>query len=380
MLSSAESYSTWVEVDLGAIENNLRYFQNLRQAAVMAIVKANAYGHGTIAVAQAALRAGAAWLGIARQNEALELRQAGIDAPILIMGYTPPGQLEGAIRLGISLTFWSAEQLAQVSELAHRLGSTARLHLKVDTGMSRLGAAPEAALQLAQRAASTPGVQLEGVFTHFARADETNSQPTDQQQDLFQGFIKALEAHSLRPRWVHAANSAASLTRSASAYDMLRLGISLYGLHPSKGCPNPPPIRPALSWKAVLSQVKQLPAGRGVSYGHAYRTQAEERIGTVPVGYADGFRRTAGNQVLVSGRQVPVVGKVCMDQVMVQLDQVPDAREGDEVVLIGPQGEARRTAEDLAAAWGTINYEVVSGIGARVPRLYSQSRSEAVFP
>jgi alanine racemase len=218
------------------------------------------------------------------------------------------------------------------------------------------------------------------MFTHFARADESDPQFTQWQQDIFQGTIADLEAHSLRPRWVHAANSAASLTHPTATYDMIRLGISLYGLHPSNNCPNPPQIRPALSWKSVLSQVKRLPAGRGVSYGHIYRTQSEERIGTVPVGYADGFRRTAGNQVLVGGRRVLVVGRVCMDQVMVQLDAVPGAREGDEVVLIGEQGEERLTAEDLAVAWRTINYEVVSGIGSRVPRLYSKARSETVLP
>lgn len=346
----------------------------------MAIVKGNAYGHGMLAVAKAAVEAGASWLGVARANEALELRQAGVTAPILIMGYTPPGALGELIRQYISLTFWSAEQLAQVSEAAQKQAESARLHLKIDSGMSRLGAAPESALRFAQQAASTPGIELEGVFTHFARADEADPQPTQWQQEIFQGIIADLEAHSLRPRWVHAANSAASLTHPTASYDMIRLGISLYGLHPSKTCPNPPHIRPALSWKAVLSQVKRLPAGRGVSYGHIYRTQSEERIGTVPVGYADGFRRTAGNCALVGGRRVPVVGRVCMDQVMVQLDAVPEAREGDEVILIGKQGEESLTAEDLAAAWGTINYEVVCGIGARVPRLYSKARSETVLP
>jgi alanine racemase len=372
-MANADHYSTWVEVDLGAIENNLRYFQHRSQAAVMAIVKGNAYGHGTIPVAQAALRAGARWLGIARHNEAIQLRQAGIDVPMLLLGYTPPGQLEDAIRQGVSLTVWSAEQIENASTAASRLSSTARLHLKVDTGMSRVGTTPETALELAKKIASTPGVQFEGVFTHFARADEANRLPTDQQHALFQKVVEQLEMRGLRPPWVHAANSALSLTRSSAHFDLLRLGISMYGLHPSPQCPNPVEVRPALSWKSVLSQVKRLPAGRGISYGHIYRTQAEERIGTVPVGYADGFRRTSGNQVLVAGVRVPVVGRVCMDQIMVQLDQVPEAQAGDEVVLIGAQGQECLTAEDLAAAWGTINYEVVCGIGARVPRLYTHS-------
>ena len=363
VMPNADRYSTWVEVDLGAIEKNLRYFQSFSRAALMAIVKGNAYGHGMIAVAQAALRAGARWLGIARMNEALELRQAGVDAPVLIMGYTPPGQLEDAISHGISLTFWSEEQLAQISTVARRLGSLARLHLKVDSGMSRLGTTPEASLKLAGQAAATAVVQFEGVFTHFARADEADRLPTDQQQAAFQRVVEGLEAQGLCPPWVHAANSAASLTRPSAHYNLIRLGISMYGLHPSPQCPNPAEVRPALSWKSVLSQVKLLPPGRGVSYGHLYHTQAEERIGTVPVGYGDGFRRTSGNQVLVGGVLVPVVGRVCMDQIMVQLDRVPEASVGDEVVLIGKQGQECQTAEDLAAAWGTINYEVVCGIG-----------------
>jgi len=370
-MSYANSYSTWVEVDLGAIENNVRHFRRLSQAALMAIVKANAYGHGTVPVAQAALRAGASWLGVARPDEALQLRQAGIDAPLLLLGYTPPEQLEDMLHHKVSITVWSGEQISLISGIAKNIGVAARLHLKVDSGMSRLGSQTESALSMAQQIASTPGVQFEGVFTHFATADETNRIPADEQEVLFRKVIDQLEANELRPPWVHASNSAASLNRPSAHYDLTRLGIAMYGLHPSGECLNPPEITPALTWKSVLSQVKRLPAGRGVSYGHVYRTQAEERIGTVPVGYADGLRRVLGNQVLVGGVRVPVVGRVCMDQIMVQLDQTPDAREGDEVVLIGKQGQEQLTAEAMAASWGTINYEVVCGIGARVPRLYT---------
>ena len=369
-MSNTNHHSTWVEVDLGIIENNLSYFQKISQAALMAIVKANAYGHGAVPVAQAALEAGTAWLGVARHNEALELRRAGIDAPVLLLGYTPTEQLEDMICQGVSLTVWSEEQIVQAATAARRSGSTARLHLKVDSGMSRLGTVPEGALHLAQQIASAPETQFEGLFTHFARADESDRSTTDQQQTIFQKVVRELETHDLRPPWVHCANSAASLTRPSAHYDLIRVGIAMYGLHPSKECPNPVQILPALSWKSVLSQVKRVPPGSGISYGHIYRTQGEERIGTVPVGYADGYRRTSGNQVLVGGVQVPVVGRVCMDQLMVQLDRVPQARVGDEVVLIGAQGQARLPAEGVADRWGTINYEVVSGIGARVPRLY----------
>jgi alanine racemase len=223
---------------------------------------------------------------------------------------------------------------------------------------------------LARLVVKTEGARLEGLFTHFARADEADRTTTDQQLKTFNQVVDGLQQAGLRPPLVHAANSAATLSLARSHFDLVRLGIAMYGLHPSAHCRLPDGFRPALSWRAQLSQVKLLPPVRGVSYGHAYVTQAEERIGTVPVGYADGFRRLAGNQALVRGLRVPVVGRVCMDQSMLQLDAVPGAREGEEVVLLGHQlGEAIH-AEELAERWGTINYEVTCGIGRRVPRLY----------
>lgn len=370
-MSNDKKYSNWVEVDLGAIDNNVKYFRRNSRAAVMAVVKANAYGHGATMVAQAALRAGAGWLGVARLGEAQVLRKAGIDAPVLLLGYTPPDQYEAAIDQNISLTVWSTEQIGRAADIAHHLGKVARLHLKVNSGMNRLGAYPEQALSLAQQIAAAPTVQFEGVFSHFARADELDPLPSNMQEERFIQVLSQLEANGLRPPWVHTANSAASLTRPNSHLDLIRVGIAMYGLHPSSECLNPPEFRPALSWKAVLSQVKTIPAGEGVSYGHIYRTQAVERIGTIPVGYADGFRRILGNQVLVAGMRLPVLGRVCMDQMMVRLDRAPQAKAGDEVVLIGEQGGECISAEEIGKNWGTINYEVVCGIAARVPRVYT---------
>jgi alanine racemase len=341
----------------------------------MAVVKANAYGHGMLPVARAALQAGATWCGVARLEEALALRAGGVECPVLILGYTPAQRMGEAIAAHVSLTVWDERQIEQAA-LAAKAGPEARLHLKVDTGMSRLGVPPEDAPSLAARIARTPHLIFEGVFTHFARADEADPTPTDVQQERFEGVLLQLERAGLRPRWVHAANSAASLRRPSAHYDLLRVGIAMYGLHPSHECRLPADFRPALTWKAVLSQVKRLPPGRGVSYGHIYTTASWERIGTIPVGYADGFRRTQGHQVLVGGRRVPVVGRVCMDQIMVQLDEVPQAQAGDEVVLIGQQGAARLSAEEVAQVWGTINYEVTCAIGARVPRLYLHESDE----
>ncbi len=369
-MSQATTYSNWVEVDLEAIRNNIRWFLKNSGAPVMAVVKANAYGHGMIPVARAALQAGVNWCGVARIEEALDLRAAGLDCPTLLLGYTPPERVKEAVAQQLSLTVWDSCQVERAASAGQKTGIAARLHLKVDTGMSRLGVQPEEALALARKLAGTPGVIFEGLFTHFARADEADRRPTDAQERLFRGVIEQLEKAGLRPPIVHAANSAASLTRPSAHFDLLRTGIAIYGLHPSAECPLPEAFRPALTWKAVLSQVKILSSGRGVSYGHVYTTRANERIGTLPVGYADGYRRILGNQVLVGGRRVSVVGRVCMDQVMVGLDEVPEAQPGDEVVLIGKQRQASITAEDVAKIWGTINFEVVCGIGPRVPRLY----------
>jgi alanine racemase len=223
---------------------------------------------------------------------------------------------------------------------------------------------------LAQAVQDAEGAVLEGLSTHFARADETVSEPTDRQLREFSGVLSALEAAGLRPAWIHAANSAAAATRPDAQFGLVRLGVATYGLDPSPDCRLPEGYRPALSWKSRLVQVRTLPAGRGVSYGHAYRTSTEETVGTALVGYADGFRRVAGNRALVGGRRVPVIGRVCMDMCVLQLDRVPDAHPGDEVVLIGSQDGERIRAEEVAERWGTINYEVVCGIGARVPRVY----------
>lgn len=363
-------HSTWATVDLSAIKNNIQYILNRSKTQVMAIVKANAYGHGAVPVARAALEAGASWCGVARVNEAMELRQAGLDCPILILGYTPQAQYKQMIANQVSMTVWDLQQIKMISAAASQINQQANLHLKVDTGMSRLGIEPSEVLGLLKAAAHLPKVQIEGLFTHFACADEVDRTHTDLQEAHFQRLLTQLKSDGQQIPLIHAANSAASLTRPGLYFNCVRLGIAMYGLHPSTECPLPSAFQPALAWKSVLSQVKTLPEGRGVSYGHEYRTKGKERIGTVPVGYADGFRRISGNQVLVNGRKVPVVGRVTMDQIMVQLDMVPHAKEGDEVVLIGEQEGSRISAEEVAVRWGTINYEVTSGISQRVPRVY----------
>jgi alanine racemase len=371
LLDAAQHYATWAQVDLGVIRENVRRFKSLTATKVMAVVKANAYGHGAVPVAQASLQGGADWCAVARLEEALELRRAGLTCPILILGYLPPAQMDQAIAEGISITIWEAWQVSYLSAAAKRVGRPAQVHLKVDTGMSRLGVQCADAPKLVERVAQAPGLLYEGLFTHYARADEPGVSTTGDQERLFLNLMRQLENAGLRPPLVHAANSAAAQTRLDSLLDAIRLGISMYGLDPSPQVRCPEGVLPALAWKSVLSQVKTLPAGRGISYGHIYVTSRNERIGTIPVGYGDGLRRVTNNQVLIRGQRVAVVGRVCMDQIMVQLDAVPQAQVGDEVVLIGRQADQRISAEEVADQWGTINYEVVCGIAARVPRLYS---------
>ena len=370
-MSSKELYSSWVEIDLSAIHSNAHAFSKLTKVEVIAVVKANAYGHGAVESARAALAGGSARLAVARVEEALELRQAGIQAPILILGWTPPGRLEEMVRAGVSLTMWNDAQLELASSAAQHVGKEALVHIIVDTGMSRIGVQPGEASALIQACDGMPGCHLEGIFTHFARADEPDTTTTDDQHDRFMSVLQQVEAAGIEPDIVHAANSAASIRFPETWHSAIRVGIAMYGLLPSRDCPLPEGFKAALSWKSVLAQVKTLPSGRGISYGHIYTTTRTERIGTVAVGYADGYRRMNGNEVLIAGHRCPVVGRVTMDQIMVNLEAVPEAEAGMEVVLLGRQGSESISAEEIGERWGTINYEVTSCIARRVVRIYS---------
>ena len=362
---------TWAEIDRAALAQNVRTLANIaRPARLMAVVKANAYGHGAVVVARTALENGATWLGVATLAEGVLLRRAGIEAPVLVLGYVPPWQAEDAVRHDIRATVFSREVLEAFSAAAQKLGRTARLHLKVDTGMGRLGLLPAGAVPFV-REASLPGVALEGLFTHFARADETDLSPTRAQLRRFQALLSELESRGLRPPLVHAANTAATLRLPEARFGMVRAGIGLYGLPPSAETPLPAGMRPVLSLKTTIGQVKTLPPGSPVGYGATYHTRGEETIAIIPAGYADGFRRAPANwgEVLVRGERAPLVGRVSMDQSAINVSHIAGVQPGDEVVLIGRQGEAEISAQEVAARLGTINYEVVSQILARVPRI-----------
>ena len=367
---SKDAYSNWLDIDRGAIVDNASQLLELTGVRLMAVVKANGYGHGITEVARVAVSAGATYCGIARVEEAFDLQQAGIEAPIMVLGYTPDDCLVDAVRQNITLTLFHLEQVGVLSAAAGVAGRPARVHVKVDTGMSRLGVPPALAFKLLRRLTEAPGVEVEGIFTHFARADEPDEPTTEIQERRFLDVLAEAESARLRPPLAHAANSAATLTRPSTHLDMVRIGVALYGLAPLSGTPLPEGFRPALTWNARLTHIQKCRPNTGVSYGHVYRTRGEETIGVVSVGYADGYRRMDGNQVLIHGRRVPVVGRVCMDQIMVRVDDVPHAKVGDEVVLIGSQDAEHISAEEVAARWGTINYEVTSGITSRVPRVY----------
>jgi len=369
-----EELITWFEIDIAAIQHNVRAIQQLTEKPVMAVIKANGYGHGMKETAIAAVDAGAAWLGVARVEEALILRQSGIERPILVLGHTPAAVIPAAAAADIRVTI---HQMGLAKIFAEAAGEkNLKIHAKVDSGMGRLGVFVDQGMNLVHEILNFRNLEFEGIFTHMARADEPEQPTTTRQLDLFNTLISNLENEKIRPKVVHAANSAAALNFSAASYDLIRPGIAIYGLNPSPETPLPPQFKAALSWKTTLVSIKQFEAGCGISYGHRYFTSHAERIGVIPVGYADGFRRTQGNQVLIRGKKVPVLGSICMDQCMISLDEVPEACAGDEVVIIGEQGGTKITADDLAAQWGTINYEVVCGLSTRVPRIYFEDGPE----
>lgn len=364
---------TWVEVDLAAIGANLRQTAQLigPRVRIMAVLKADGYGHGAIRVARTAINHGASYLGVACVGEAVDLRKAGIDVPVLVLGYTPAWQAREVVLANISATVFTLDGATALSRAAQELNRTATIHVKVDTGMGRLGLLPDAAAPFVEQIRQLPGLVLEGIFTHFSVADQVDKSYTASQLHTFRQVLDTMAARGITFPLVHAANSAALLSLPESHFDMVRVGIALYGLAPSPQTPLPAGFRPALSFKTQIAQVKELPPGSYVSYGNTYCTAGRQRIAVIPVGYADGFRRAPSHwgEVLVKGQRATIVGRVCMDQTMIDVTSIPNVRQGDEVVLIGRQGNEEITVDEVAAQLGTINYEVVSEILARVPRV-----------
>lgn len=383
----------WVEVNLGAIERNTRRLTQIAAGAeLVAMVKANAYGHGAIRVSQAALRGGATWLGVVSVGEGLELRRAGIDAPILVVGHTPPRWARLAVEQNLTLTVFSEEVVQAIASAARDLGTRARVHMKIDTGMTRLGVLPEHAIDFARTIAGTGDIELEGAFTHFAMADTFIPDPgphefsmeesysssawgesyTFWQLGKFRDVLSALQGAGIQLRYRHCANSPATINLAEARFNLVRSGILIYGLDPSPEVPRPPKFEPALEFKTEVAQIRAVKAGVYVSYGTTFRTERPSRLAVIMIGYADGFRRAPGNygQALVRGKRAPIAGRVCMDQTVLDVTDVPDVQAGDEVVLIGKQGQAEIRAEEVAERLGTNNYETVTTISARLERRY----------
>jgi alanine racemase len=367
--------AAWVEIDLGAVRDNVAALARVAQpAAVMAVVKADGYGHGAEPVARAALDAGATWLGVALVEEGVSLREAGIDAPILVLSEPVPEAAAAVVAHRLTPVVYTPAGIDALAKAVADVGAAEPLavHLKVDTGMHRVGAATTDAVALARRVADRSELELAGVLTHLAVADEPDDPYTPEQLARFATVLADLDAAGLRPAVVHAANSAGLLAFPDARFDLVRAGIAVYGIPPAPELAGVAPLRPALALKARVSHVKVLDAGSRLSYGLRYRLDRPARIATVPIGYADGVPRNlaaVGGEVVVGGRRRPVAGTVTMDQLMVDVGD-DEVAVGDEVVLIGRQGAASVTAQEWADRLGTIAYEIVCGIGPRVPRRY----------
>jgi alanine racemase len=362
------------DVDLDAVAHNVGALRDAMSGTlVCAVVKADGYGHGAIAVSEAAVAAGADWLAVALIEEASVLRKAGIQTPILLLSSPRVGDLAAVLRYDLRVCIHSSEAVDALAAAAREAGKVAQVHLKVDTGMNRVGVAPDGALALARDIQRRPELYLEGVFTHCAVADEPDNPFTDVQLDRFEAVLDELAEAGIHPDLRHAANSATAILHPRGRYDMVRAGIAVYGIAPAPGIGEELALRPALSLRAEVSMVKRVAAGEGISYGLRHRLERDTTVATVPIGYADGVPRRlglSGGCVLVGGERRPILGVVTMDQLMVGCGDDPVA-VGDEVVLIGRQGAEEITAEEWASRLDTIAYEVVCGIGPRVPRHYA---------
>ncbi len=377
----------WAEIDLAAIAHNVRELRRIiaPKAELMIAVKANAYGHGAVQVARAGLKSGADQLGVARIEEGIELRRAGIRAPILVFGYTSADLAPELVHYDLTASVFSLQSARQLSA-ALPTDEQLAVHLKVDTGMGRMGLLPDErrhtaggadqgikAVEEVMGIAALRNLRLEGLWTHFAASDEADKSYTRQQFRFFNSFIQQLKDRDMAVPMCHAANSGAIIDMPETHLDMVRAGISVYGLYPSREVDlKRIDLHPAMTLKARITHVKQVPAGTKISYGGTWQASRPTTIATVPVGYGDGYSRLLSNQgqMLVHGRRAPIVGRVCMDLTMLDVGHIDNVQVQDEVVLIGRQGDEILSADEVAARLKTINYEVVTAIMARVPRVY----------
>ena len=367
--------NTYVKIDLDAIDANIDSIRARVGTDVMAVIKADAYGHGSIQVARL-LQDKCSFFGVSSILEAMELRRAGLYNPILILGHTPVSAFPALIQAEIRPTIYTYADAKALSDAARRAGKTAAFHLAVDTGMSRIGfQATEEDADICAEIVKLPDIVAEGLFSHFATADCADLTRAKAQAELFDRFYEMLQQRGVQIPIRHMNNSA-GLMNFDNHYEMVRAGIVLYGMYPSDEVdPAALQLRPALQWLSRVTHVKTLPAGREISYGGMYVTDKETVVATVPVGYADGYRRSLSGKfhVLIRGKKAPILGRVCMDQMMVDVTEIGDVQQGDRVVLVGKSGDEEITVETIAAAADSFNYEFICGISRRVPRIYSRS-------
>jgi len=372
----------WIEINSSALTNNIHQFRRLigKERRLLATVKANAYGHGLLEVATIVLRAGADWLGVHSIDEGLFLRKKKMDCPILVLGYVPFDELERVFEHDLRLTVYNPETIERLIELAPRAGKKIRLHLKVETGTHRQGIREEDILSFVEKIKKHPGLILEGISSHFANIEDTTDHSYARYQlDNFKRVCQMIDNHGIEISIKHIACTAATILFPETYFDMVRIGIGMYGLWPSKetylSCilqnREPIQLKPVLSWKARIAQIKKIPKGAFVGYGCTYRATRETKLAVLPLGYFDGYARDFSNVsfVLIKGQRAPLRGRVAMDFFMTDVTDIPDVKVEDEVVLVGEDGGERITADHLAALAGTINYEIVSRINPLIPRI-----------
>jgi alanine racemase len=361
-------YPNWIEINLDAVEHNVHYLLEYTRKPLMAVVKADAYGHGAVEVGKAALHAGASWLAVARYGEARVLRNAGIQSPILMLGMATPVEVDEAIANDVTLTLHSFETAELYAERGNAAGKPVLAHMKVDTGMGRLGVFVEDIVKLAQRAQELGGIAVDGLYSHFANANTPNDPFTPIQTQRFKQAVAALTQANLLPKWVHLTNSAGSYHNPDAHFNLVRSGSAVVGLAFRDNEPYPDHMRRSFAWKTRLAATKVIPKGWSIGYSQTYKLEQDEIIGTLPVGYGDGYRRKMGNSVLIDGLRVPVLGSECMDQTMIRLPrQYP---MGTEVVLVGAQGNESILIEDLSKTWKTIEVDATTVLNQRIPRVY----------
>lgn len=368
------------EVNLDAIKHNYKQIRNQvpHEVEMMAIVKADAYGHGAVKIANVLQEQGVNRFAVAIAKEGEELRESGITSPILVLGYTPRADIGALIENNLTQTVFSYDMAKTLSDEAGRLGKTVNIHIKVDTGMGRIGflSSPQS-IEEVKMIATLPHLNMEGIFTHFSTADEEDVTYTHKQWHIFEGFLNELREVGIELPVIHAANSAAIMCHSYADLNVVRPGIILYGYYPSDYLQGKVlDLQPAMTLKTQVVHVKELPEGHYVGYGRTHCTHRKTKVATIPVGYADGYSRRLGNKgrVLIRGQYAPIIGNICMDQFMVDVTDIEGVSVEDEVVLFGKQGDGEIPVEEIASILGTINYEVICMIGKRVPRIYVENK------